>query len=560
MNQNEIKKPKLRAAVYLRCSTDEQAKEGYGIAYQADKIRSFVSSQDYLLDDKNHIFKDEGFSGTLPIEERPELKRLFEAAEKREFDVVLVYRLDRFFRKIILLLSAVEKLTEYDIGFRSITEPFDTSSHFGRYLLASLGALAELERDVIKERMTGGRIMAAKAGKWVLGQAPYGYKMDKRTKKLKIVPEDAQWIRKFFDWLIKEQMSLKAITRRINELKIPSPHAGSKISGKQVSGYWMPKVINRMLKNETYGGIFYFRKYDNKKQLRSEEEWIPIQVPAIVAPQTVELAKIQLQKNKEFASRKSKLLYMFAKLIYCGKCGLKLFGGSVQRVNVNRHYRGVRKVDLLKQYELNTKRCDWCGMIAESRLEPIWGAIENLLNNPKIAFSKLQKYMDRSVNRKETKSKLSEIEKEFVGIEERRKRADVLYAETRRIDYAEYRKRLNECDREEGGFLKDKARLVKLLENRNYKQERIKTLKAWQEKLNVLSKNQSYENKYKIIHYLTNRITVFLNKNEAEVELNLPPIINNDIKLEDAIYQKSNFFASNYVMQDNRRRFRSKMG
>ncbi len=554
MNQNEIKKQKLRAAVYLRCSTDEQAKEGYGIAYQEDKIKSFVASQDYLFDNKNHTFKDEGFSGTLPIEERPELKRLFEAAEKREFDVVLVYRLDRFFRKIILLLSAVEKLTEYDIGFKSTTEPFDTSSHFGRYLLASLGALAELERDVIKERMTGGRIMAAKAGKWVLGQTPYGYKIDKRTGKLKIIPEEAQWIRKFFDWNIKEQMSLKAMARRINELKIPSPWAKRRKSGKQFSGYWLPRVINRMLNNETYGGISYFRKYDNKRHLRPEEEWIPVPVPAIVAPDTIELAKLQLKKNREFASRKSKLTYLFAKLIYCGKCGLKLFGGSVKKVNINKHYRGVRKIDLLKQYQLNTKRCDWCGMIAESRLEPIWGAIENLLNNPKIAFSKLQKYMDRSVNRKEIKNKLSEVEKEFIGIEERCKRADVLYSETRRIDYVEYRKRLSECDREEGELLKDKARLIKLLENRNYKQERIKTLKAWQEKLDVLSKNQSYENKYKIIHYLTNRITIFLNKNEAEVELNLPPIINGDIKLEDAIYQKSNFFASNYVMQDNRRR------
>ena len=563
MNQNEIKKPKLRAAVYLRCSTDEQAKEGYGIAYQEDKIKSFVASQDYLFDNKNHTFKDEGFSGTLPIEERPELKRLFEAAEKREFDVVLVYRLDRFFRKIILLLSAVEKLTEYNIGFKSTTEPFDTSSHFGRYLLASLGALAELERDVIKERMTGGRIMAAKAGKWVLGQTPYGYKIDKRTGKLKIIPEEAQWIRKFFEWLIKEQMSLNAIARRINELKIPSPRAGSKINGRQVSGYWMARVINRILTNETYGGIFYFRKYDNKRQLRSEEEWVPIQVPAIVAPQMIESAKAQLQKNREFASRKSKLTYLFAKLIYCGKCGFKLFGAfsppSKRRSAGSRYYRGIRTKYLARQYQFNTKRCDGCGEIAESRLEPIWEAIENLLNNPKFAFNKLQRYTDRSVNRKETKNKLSEIDRELVGIEERRKRADVLYSETRRIDYAEYRKRLNECDREEGESLKDKVRLVKLLENRNYKQDRIKALKVWQEKLSTLSKVQSYENKYKIIHYLVSGITVFLNKNEAEVELNPSPVSNEGINLEEMISPKSGFLAPNCVMQDSRRRFRAKM-
>ena len=75
-------KQKLRAAIYLRVSTDEQSKDGYGIAYQDEKVKSFIKSQDYLIDEKRHIYKDEGFSGTLPIEERPALRALFEAAEK----------------------------------------------------------------------------------------------------------------------------------------------------------------------------------------------------------------------------------------------------------------------------------------------------------------------------------------------------------------------------------------------------------------------------------------------------------------------------------------------
>src|SRR3989338_1435629 len=140
---------KQRVALYLRVSSEEQAKEGYGLAAQEERLRAFLKSQDYAFDE-THLYKDEGYSGTLPIEERPALKKLFEAAVNREFDVVLVYRLDRFGRKILVILDAVQKLAEHDVNFRSITEPFDTSNAFGRYLLASLSALAELEREVIK--------------------------------------------------------------------------------------------------------------------------------------------------------------------------------------------------------------------------------------------------------------------------------------------------------------------------------------------------------------------------------------------------------------------------
>ena len=140
---------KIRVAIYLRVSTDEQAKEGYGLVYQEEKLRAFVQSQNYQLSEES-IYKDEGFSGSLPIAERPSLKKLFEDADKKKFDVVLVYRLDRFFRKTRLLLEAMERLSSHKVGFRSITESFDTTNITGRFMTTLLGAIAEMERDTIK--------------------------------------------------------------------------------------------------------------------------------------------------------------------------------------------------------------------------------------------------------------------------------------------------------------------------------------------------------------------------------------------------------------------------
>lgn len=101
------KNKKNRAAIYLRVSTDEQIK-GYGLKVQDEKLRGFVALSDYILDEK-HVYKDEGFSGSLPVEERPGIKAMLEAAKRHEFDIIITYRLDRMFRKTRLLLEMVEE-------------------------------------------------------------------------------------------------------------------------------------------------------------------------------------------------------------------------------------------------------------------------------------------------------------------------------------------------------------------------------------------------------------------------------------------------------------------
>lgn len=160
---------KIRAAIYRRVSTDEQAREGYGLVYQEDKLKAFALSQDYVLDPA-HMYVDEGYSGSLPVSERPGLNQLFAAAEKKEFDVVLVYRLDRFFRKTRLILEAIERLNGYSVGFRSITESFDTTNITGRFMTTLLAAVAEMERDTTPyesaPRTAGSHRQKTAGGSW----------------------------------------------------------------------------------------------------------------------------------------------------------------------------------------------------------------------------------------------------------------------------------------------------------------------------------------------------------------------------------------------------------
>jgi site-specific DNA recombinase len=173
---------------------------------------------------------------------------------------VLVYRLDRFFRNTRHLLNAFEKLKQHGIAFQSATESFNTNEISGRLLLTFLGGIAEAERETIRERTQSGKLKSAREGKWVTGVPPYGYRLDKETKKLFSVPEQAKIVKKLFRWAVDEKLPLREIERRMNNLKVPPPY-NTKYKKKQTLNYWHKRTIGRILTNEVYTGEFYFRKY-----------------------------------------------------------------------------------------------------------------------------------------------------------------------------------------------------------------------------------------------------------------------------------------------------------
>lgn len=327
--------PKRRAAVYLRVSTDEQVEKGNGLRVQEDKLRKHCELNEYELKEQ-YVYIDDGYSGSLPTNSRPALKRLFEDAEQKKFDVVVVYRIDRFFRKGARLSDAMDELGKLGIAFKSVAEDFDTGTPNGKFFAQLLGIVAELERETITERMSGGRERAAKDGKWVTGVPPYGYVVNKETKLLEIVPEEAEVVRKFYHWLVYERCSLSEITRRANELKMSAPKHNTQKKRKTFN-YWWKRSINRVLLNEVYTGDFYYRKYKRpfkyldavleKEHQRPENEWIPLKVPVIISKELFQASVRQLKKNKENSKRNTKRPYLYSTLLHCGYTGNKLQSG-----------------------------------------------------------------------------------------------------------------------------------------------------------------------------------------------------------------------------------------
>jgi len=165
-------KSAMIAVGYVRVSTDEQSAEGQSLDSQTAKIRAYAKSQGW---DLIEIYREEGYSGKTI--DRPELNRLIMASRNAQIDVLLVYRVDRLTRRQKDLWTLLEDVLEPNgVGFKSVSEPFDTTTATGKAFLSMLGTFAQLERDTIAERTTDTLRHKMDNGEWV-GRIPFGYRI-----------------------------------------------------------------------------------------------------------------------------------------------------------------------------------------------------------------------------------------------------------------------------------------------------------------------------------------------------------------------------------------------
>lgn len=144
----------MRVGLYARVSTDEQ----HTLPMQLEAMTQYVQHR--------------GWSINLPVEDigsgasdRPRREQLIKAARKREIDVILVWRLDRWGRSLADLVTSLKELQDLKVGFVSLTEALDLTTATGRAMAGLLAVFAEFERDLLRERVKAGIAHARKAGK-----------------------------------------------------------------------------------------------------------------------------------------------------------------------------------------------------------------------------------------------------------------------------------------------------------------------------------------------------------------------------------------------------------
>jgi DNA invertase Pin-like site-specific DNA recombinase len=146
-----------RVAIYGRVST---INHGQDVSMQTRDLEQFAQARSWRLVDS---YLDLGISGSK--DKRPQLDRLMADAHKRRFDIVIVWRFDRFARSVSHLLRALETFNALGIAFVSLSENVDTTTPTGKMIFTVLGAVAELERSLIVERVRAGLRNARAKGK-----------------------------------------------------------------------------------------------------------------------------------------------------------------------------------------------------------------------------------------------------------------------------------------------------------------------------------------------------------------------------------------------------------
>jgi DNA invertase Pin-like site-specific DNA recombinase len=144
----------MKIALYARVSTDGQDPE-----VQLAALRAHATQRGWEILEE---FVDHGFSGAK--ERQPALDRLMKAIWTGQFQVVLVWRFDRFARSVKHLITALEHFRSLNINFISLQEQFDTSTPIGQAMFTIIGAMAQLERDIIRERVRAGLAQARAKG------------------------------------------------------------------------------------------------------------------------------------------------------------------------------------------------------------------------------------------------------------------------------------------------------------------------------------------------------------------------------------------------------------
>ncbi len=544
--------PKKRVALYVRVSTTEQA-EKYGKDAQLSQMKKWIAAnEDLYTFNEKHVYIDENFSGASEIEERKELPKLFEAARKKEFDVVLVWKVDRFFRKTRALLNAIEELKAMGIGFISTTQTeINTTSTMGKFMLGLLGIIAEMERDLIMERTAIGRMEAAKKNKYVGGMHTYGYNIDPKTQELKINPETSKVVRKVFHWFVKKRWTTYQIQKQLNAMNIPTQadledrrlkkeKSKSQKKGKKrqtnPENYWHDSTVGRILRNEAYTGKYYFgkktRRFDQEtkkwQEIKNpEEEWIPLTCPQIIDKGTWKLAKAILKLNAR-TQKVGKHTYLLSGIVVCGRCGSP-YGGYMQPKHKTKngkrelvsklpHYRCRRS-----NWTKGSKRCmnrQISGTILE---EGAWAQVKELLSNPTVFMRRIEEEERKRVNVKELEERRDENQKTIDELDKEFERVTLLFQKGMKYTRkGELEKEVERITAEKLRLVHDQEAIAAQLLDAEEKRERLASVKDLGKKYLHALDNLDFETKRTILHDLIKRIVI--DGEEIRLELQIPSL------------------------------------
>lgn len=354
-------KKKMRIAIYSRKSkySDKGDSVGNQIEIAMKYIGEHYSSDEYEVE--TAIFEDDGFSGGNI--DRPKFKEFLIEENKKPFNILICYRLDRISRNIADFSSLMNHITELGTSFVSIKEQFDTKTPMGRAMMYIASVFAQLEREVIAERIRDNMIELAKTGRWLGGSTPTGY-TSKRIELVDVYEEGEYNVlekkKKTASMLIPIEEEMKLIEKigyKFLELKslnkLEAYFLQNNISSKNNIDFSV-STLRRILVNPVYApndqdvleyfqskgvtiyadgdrakfdgkyGLLGYGKKDGKKDSDVKDWIISVGLHPPAFKKGIVWIRIQelLEKNKEKRYRADcKHDFLFSGILRCSECG-----------------------------------------------------------------------------------------------------------------------------------------------------------------------------------------------------------------------------------------------
>lgn len=288
----------MRTASYSRVSSQEQV-DGLSLAAQKRGITEYCASKDW---DPPHHYVDKGRSArSEAIDKRPALVSLLDACASGQYDVVVVYSIDRWARNLAVTLETFGSLANAGVTFASVTESIDYTTPEGRLFVAMLGAFAQYFSDSLAKHTSKGVAERVHQGR-PAGPLPFGYRTDKRDVP-QPVPEEAEAVREIF--------RMRTQGRPQSEI---ATWLNSREFRTRAGNHFTNFAVRDILNNPFYAGRIRYRgdTYDGAHE-------------ALIDISTFEL--IQAAKGRRRAPAKERS-YLLKGLVRCVQCGRPLWATS----------------------------------------------------------------------------------------------------------------------------------------------------------------------------------------------------------------------------------------
>lgn len=416
----------MKIAIYTRVSTEDQVKEGTSLEVQQEFLLDYAKRNSMEVFD---IYCDDGISGYTT--ERPQLHRLFNDARKRKFDLVLVYKIDRFSRNLKNLLNLVDELEDVGVYLKSASEMYDTTTSAGKMMFQQLGSFAEFERNRIKERVFPGMVKGIKKyGNWQGSRyVPYGYNYDKEKKALIVAPKEAKNIKLIYKMYLSGKTTPQIAKYFYQQ--------GTKTRS---GGLFHTKFIRDVLRRQLYIGNIVWNKYSydtrnktNKwgKAVKNPESEVVIakgKHKAIISEKDFEAVQKKLDSNRRGAVNRSGCLhYTLTGILICNRCGHRYTGhkNRISRAKKNKYKRYYR-CGAKGEHGITCKN----PAISADEIEKEVDHIMEILCSQELTPERVRMLIKENpvVNDKKTRSELKEVKDKLKSNLRQQERFSELYA------------------------------------------------------------------------------------------------------------------------------------